>query len=108
MLLGPPAALLLPLVLVIGLRLARGAEPGRWLRALIVTSLGIALIGTAAGLFAGGAVNGPAGRLGRRVRPRARRPDRLGRSSCSATAASSRPFRIAIIAIAAASASRSA
>ena len=61
-LMGPPAALLLPLILVIGLRLARGTEPGRWLRALIVTLLGIALIGAAAGLFAGGAVGGlPAG-----------------------------------------------
>ncbi len=59
---GPPGGLLLPLTLVIGLRLARGTEPGRWLRALIVTSIGIALIGAAAGLFAGGAVNGlPAG-----------------------------------------------
>ena len=36
-LLGPPVGLLLPVILVIGLRLARGAEPGRWLRALIVT-----------------------------------------------------------------------
>jgi S-DNA-T family DNA segregation ATPase FtsK/SpoIIIE len=62
MLLGPPAALLLPVILVIGLRLTRGSDPGRWLRALIVTALGIALIGAGAGLFAGGAVNGlPAG-----------------------------------------------
>jgi S-DNA-T family DNA segregation ATPase FtsK/SpoIIIE len=62
MLLGPPAALLLPVVLVIGLRLTRGADPGRWLRALVVTVLGITLIGAGAGLFAGGAVNGlPAG-----------------------------------------------
>src|SRR4051812_38878572 len=62
MLLGPPAALLLPAILVIGLRLARGVEPGPWLRALLVTALGIALVGGAAGLFAGGAVNGlPAG-----------------------------------------------
>ena len=61
-LLGPPAALLLPVLLVIGLRLTRGVDPGRWLRALVVTTLGIALIGAGAGLFAGGAVNGlPAG-----------------------------------------------
>jgi S-DNA-T family DNA segregation ATPase FtsK/SpoIIIE len=61
-LLGPPAALLLPLVLVLGIRLVRGADPGRWLRALLVTLLGIALIDVAAGLFAGGAVGGlPAG-----------------------------------------------
>jgi S-DNA-T family DNA segregation ATPase FtsK/SpoIIIE len=62
MLLGPPAGLLLPVLLVVGLRLARGVPPGPWLRALLVTSLGIALLGAAAGLFAGGAVNGlPAG-----------------------------------------------
>src|SRR5687768_7565088 len=62
MLMGPPAALLLPLLLVIGLRLARGAAPGRWLRSLLLTLLGIALLGTAAGLLVGGAVNGlPAG-----------------------------------------------
>ncbi|HEV2867078.1 MAG TPA: DNA translocase FtsK 4TM domain-containing protein, partial [Allosphingosinicella sp.] len=59
---GPPVGLLLPLVLVIGLRLARGAPAGRWLRSLILTFLGIALIGAAAGLLVGGAVNGlPAG-----------------------------------------------
>jgi len=59
---GPPIVLLLPLLLVLGLRLARGAEPGRWLRALILSLLGIFLVGAAAGLFAGGAVRGlPAG-----------------------------------------------
>jgi DNA segregation ATPase FtsK/SpoIIIE, S-DNA-T family len=59
---GPPAGLILPLVLVLGLRLARGSEAGRWLRALSLTLLGIVLIGAAAGLFAGGAVKGlPAG-----------------------------------------------
>src|SRR3954463_4135869 len=62
MVLGPTTGLLLPAVLVIGLRLTRGVEPGQWLRALLVTALGIALVGAAAGLFAGGAVNGlPAG-----------------------------------------------
>jgi len=62
MMLGPTAGLLLPVILVIGLRLARGVEAGQWLRALLVTALGIALVGAAAGLFAGGAVNGlPAG-----------------------------------------------
>jgi hypothetical protein len=40
MLLGPPAGLLLPVLLVVGLRLARGVLPGPWLRALLVTSLG--------------------------------------------------------------------
>src|SRR4051812_24378189 len=62
MVLGPTAGLLLPVILVIGLRLARGVEPGQWLRAMLVTALGIALVGAGAGLFAGGAVNGlPAG-----------------------------------------------
>jgi len=61
-LMGPPAGLLLPLLLVIGLRLARGAEPGRWLRSLLLTLVGIALVGLAAGLLVGGAVGGlPAG-----------------------------------------------
>ncbi|WP_114954610.1 DNA translocase FtsK [Sphingosinicella terrae] len=62
MLFGPPVGMLLPLILVVGLRLARGVEPGRWLRSLVLTLVGIALIGTAAGLLVGGAVNGlPAG-----------------------------------------------
>ena len=61
-LMGPPVGLLLPLLMVVGLRLARGAEPGRWARSLILTLVGIALIGAAAGLLVGGAVNGlPAG-----------------------------------------------
>jgi DNA segregation ATPase FtsK/SpoIIIE, S-DNA-T family len=59
---GPPIGLLLPLTFVIGLRLFRGVAPGRWLRAFLLTFLGIVLIGAAAGLFAGGAVRGlPAG-----------------------------------------------
>src|SRR4051812_41807349 len=62
MVLGPTAGLLLPVILVIGLRLARGAEAGQWLRAVLITALGIVLVGAGAGLFAGGAVNGlPAG-----------------------------------------------
>jgi S-DNA-T family DNA segregation ATPase FtsK/SpoIIIE len=100
-LLGPPVGLLLPVILVIGLRLARGTEAGRWLRALIVTVLGIALIGAAAGLFAGGAVNGlPAGWGGAIGLALAGLIDwglsLLGDSGIVA------PFRIAIIAIAAA------
>jgi DNA segregation ATPase FtsK/SpoIIIE, S-DNA-T family len=100
-LLGPPVGLLLPVILVIGLRLARGADPGRWLRALIVTALGIALIGGAAGLFAGGAVNGlPAGWGGAIGLALAGLIDWglsfLGDSGIVA------PFRIALIAIAAA------
>ncbi|HEY0445058.1 MAG TPA: DNA translocase FtsK 4TM domain-containing protein [Allosphingosinicella sp.] len=55
---GPPAGLLLPLALVLGLRLARGAEPGRWGRALALTVFGLIFIGTATGLLFGGAVNG--------------------------------------------------
>jgi S-DNA-T family DNA segregation ATPase FtsK/SpoIIIE len=59
---GPPIGLLLPLILVLGIRLARGADPGRWLRAVLITLLGITLIGLAASLLAGGAINGlPAG-----------------------------------------------
>src|SRR3954463_2614266 len=34
---GPPAALLLPLVVVIGVRIAGGAAPTRWLRSLALT-----------------------------------------------------------------------
>jgi S-DNA-T family DNA segregation ATPase FtsK/SpoIIIE len=44
-LMGPPVVLLLPVLLIIGLRLARGAEAGRWLRALLLSMLGIVLIG---------------------------------------------------------------
>jgi S-DNA-T family DNA segregation ATPase FtsK/SpoIIIE len=59
---GPPAALLIPLMIVLGLRLARGADAGRWMRALLLTIGGMAAIGTAAALLWGGAVNGlPAG-----------------------------------------------
>jgi len=55
---GPAAALLLPLLALRGLRVSRGVGAGRWARALLLTSLGIVLIGAAAGLVAGGAVNG--------------------------------------------------
>ena len=59
---GPPAALLIPLMIILGLRLARGADAGRWLRALLLTIGGMAMVGTAAALLWGGAVNGlPAG-----------------------------------------------
>jgi DNA segregation ATPase FtsK/SpoIIIE, S-DNA-T family len=62
MLWGPPAALLIPLVILFGLRIARGTELGRWKRALFLTIGGIILIGTAGALLFGGAVNGlPAG-----------------------------------------------
>src|SRR3546814_9237340 len=49
-------------MLVIGVRLMRGAEAGRWLRAVLLATLGIILIGTGLALLFGGAVNGlPAG-----------------------------------------------
>src|SRR3954467_6109739 len=55
---GPASALLLPLVALIGLRIARGAGRGRWVRALVFTMLGMILFGAAASLVVGGAVNG--------------------------------------------------
>ncbi|WP_324748909.1 DNA translocase FtsK 4TM domain-containing protein [Sphingomonas sp. LY54] len=59
---GPVVGLLVPLVLLLGLRLARGTEPGRWIRALLLSILGLILLGTAVALLFGGAVNGlPAG-----------------------------------------------
>ena len=101
MLMGPPAALLLPVVFLIGLRLARGVEPGRWGRALTLSFLGIALIGAAAGLFAGGAVKGLVAGWGGAIG--------LGIASlielalgAMGDASVTEPFRIAILAIAAA------
>ncbi|HEX8380278.1 MAG TPA: DNA translocase FtsK 4TM domain-containing protein, partial [Allosphingosinicella sp.] len=55
---GPPAGLLLPLIIVLGLRLARGADMGRWGRALLLALLGIVFMGTAAALLFNEAVNG--------------------------------------------------
>jgi S-DNA-T family DNA segregation ATPase FtsK/SpoIIIE len=55
---GPPAVLLLPLLGLAGLRIARGGRPGRWTRSLGLTLVAVLLIGTAAGLLVGGAVNG--------------------------------------------------
>ena len=55
---GPPAGLLLPLLAVLGLRLARASDAGRWGRAIILSLGGVILIGTAAALLKGGAVNG--------------------------------------------------
>jgi S-DNA-T family DNA segregation ATPase FtsK/SpoIIIE len=55
---GPPAALLLPFVGLAGFRIARLGSAGRWVRSLLLTLVGIVLIGAAAGLLAGGAVNG--------------------------------------------------
>ena len=59
---GPAAALFLPLVALIGLRMVRGVDTGPMRRALLVAALGVALIGVALGLYAGSAVSGlPAG-----------------------------------------------
>jgi S-DNA-T family DNA segregation ATPase FtsK/SpoIIIE len=98
---GPPVGLLLPLGFVIGLRLLRGVGAGRWLRAVLLTVLGITLVGAAAGLFAGGAVGGlPAGwggGIGLALAALIESGLRLiGDESIVA------PFRIAIVAIAAA------
>ncbi len=59
---GPAAALFLPLIALIGLRMVRGVDTGPMRRALLVAALGVALIGVALGLYAGSAVSGlPAG-----------------------------------------------
>jgi S-DNA-T family DNA segregation ATPase FtsK/SpoIIIE len=55
---GPPAALLLPLMVVFGLRLWRGAPAGRWKRSLALSVLGIVLFGVALTLLRGGSVGG--------------------------------------------------
>jgi DNA segregation ATPase FtsK/SpoIIIE, S-DNA-T family len=61
-LMGPLAVLLLPLMLLIGVRLVRRSGAGAWRRSLLLTLGGIVLFGTAASLIIGGAVNGlPAG-----------------------------------------------
>jgi DNA segregation ATPase FtsK/SpoIIIE, S-DNA-T family len=54
---GPAVALLVPLAILVGLRVARGAEPGRWVRALLLTLLGVSLLGTGAALLVPDAVN---------------------------------------------------
>jgi DNA segregation ATPase FtsK/SpoIIIE, S-DNA-T family len=55
---GPPSVLILPLFLLVGIRIAAGSEKTRWLRSLALTLLGLALIGAAASLLSGAAVNG--------------------------------------------------
>jgi S-DNA-T family DNA segregation ATPase FtsK/SpoIIIE len=55
---GPAAALFLPLVALIGLRMVRGVDTGRLRRALLVAAIGVALIGIALGLYAGSGVSG--------------------------------------------------
>jgi DNA segregation ATPase FtsK/SpoIIIE, S-DNA-T family len=101
MLLGPPVGLLLPLILVVGLRLARAAEPGRWGRSLLLTFVGIALIGMAAGLTVGGAVNGlPAG-WGGGIGLALAKLAELGLDALGDPAIA-QPFRIAAVALASA------
>ena len=59
---GPPAGLIVPFILLLGFRLARGAPLGRWAGILLLSLLRIILVGTAAALLIGGAVTGlPAG-----------------------------------------------
>jgi len=101
MLMGPPVVLMLPVIFLIGLRLARGVEPGRWVRALAFAFLGIALIGAAAGLFAGGAVNGLVAGWGGAIGLGIAGLVQLGLGAIGDPGVSE-PFRIAIIAIAAA------
>ncbi|WP_380872955.1 DNA translocase FtsK 4TM domain-containing protein [Sphingomonas sp. DBB INV C78] len=61
-LLGPPAALLLPIGIIAGLRLWRGATIGKWKRSLGVCVIGLLLLGIALSLLRGGSVAGlPAG-----------------------------------------------
>jgi S-DNA-T family DNA segregation ATPase FtsK/SpoIIIE len=101
MLFGPPIGLLLPLILVVGLRLARGAEPGRWGRSLFLTLVGIFSIGTGASLMIGGAVNGlPAG-WGGAVGLAFARLVELGLEALGDPAIAE-PFRIAVVALASA------
>src|SRR4051812_15453475 len=56
---GPAAGLLLVPVLLTGLRIARGAGRGRWVKSLLLTMTGAILIGAAASLVFGGAGDGP-------------------------------------------------
>ncbi|HEY0311817.1 MAG TPA: DNA translocase FtsK 4TM domain-containing protein [Allosphingosinicella sp.] len=55
---GPPSLLLLPLIGLAGFRIARLGSAGRWVRSLLLTLVAMVLIGAAAGLLVGGAVNG--------------------------------------------------
>jgi S-DNA-T family DNA segregation ATPase FtsK/SpoIIIE len=59
---GPPVVLLLPLALLIGLRLWRGAGAGHWLRSLLVVIAGIIVADIGVALFRDGSIAGlPAG-----------------------------------------------
>jgi S-DNA-T family DNA segregation ATPase FtsK/SpoIIIE len=61
---GPPAALLLPLLILFGLRLWRGALIRRWKRATAMTISGVALFGVALALLRAGSVDGLPGGWG--------------------------------------------
>ncbi|TVV73787.1 DNA translocase FtsK 4TM domain-containing protein [Sphingomonas solaris] len=63
-LLGPAAALLLPLVLLIGLRLWRGASVGHWKRSLGIATAAIVIFDVALALLRGGSVAGLPGGWG--------------------------------------------
>jgi len=98
-LLGPPIGLVLPLGFVLGLRVARGVEPGRWGRSLAITLVGIALIALAASLVVGGAVAGlPAG-WGGAIGFMLARLAQWGLAAIGDEAIA-QPFRIALIALA--------
>ncbi|HEX4738239.1 MAG TPA: DNA translocase FtsK 4TM domain-containing protein [Allosphingosinicella sp.] len=59
---GLISVLLLPLVALQGFRIARGVGAGRWLKSVLLTVLGMVLVGAGAALISGEAVNGlPAG-----------------------------------------------
>ncbi|HEY1605220.1 MAG TPA: DNA translocase FtsK 4TM domain-containing protein [Allosphingosinicella sp.] len=59
---GLVSVLLLPFVALQGFRIARGIDAGRWLKSLLLTALGMTLVGAGAALISGEAVNGlPAG-----------------------------------------------
>ncbi len=61
---GLPSILFIPLLLLLGLRLVRGIEAGRWKRSLTLMLVAIILVGTGAGMVAGGAINGLPGGWG--------------------------------------------
>ena len=63
-LMGPFVGLLLPLLILLGIRLARGVGPGRWIRSFLLPIFGVALLGTAAALLIEGAINGLPGGWG--------------------------------------------
>ncbi len=62
MLFGLASVLVLPVLAIAGSRMLRGEGPGRFGRALLVSMLGMVLVGIAAGMMSGSAVSGlPAG-----------------------------------------------